>query len=234
MVFPFIIPAITGAISAITTTVAAIGPAVSSFVASIGPTLSTIAMQIKPYAEALAKFANNFLQVVDILKPGEQVTDLGERALQGLKQDVKMEDYDTVSDYLAALRKIDVDPNVSKNRSFAEKLVSGLAVGTVALEDKLNAPEGQFNGIWLLPLANPSYFTPERVQSLVTTGTLSSKILDYLNKGLTSGESRSFEKSLEKNEQGEPITTEQRAELYDALEAAQEKWAEISKQVEQN
>ncbi|MCC4264746.1 hypothetical protein LL240_09790 [Oceanimonas baumannii] len=233
MVFP-LIPLITGAVSAITTAVAAIGPAVSSFVASVGPTLSTIALQMKPYAEALAKFANNFLQVMDILKPGEQVTDLGERALQGLKQDVKMENYDSASDYLAALRKIEVDPNVSKNRNFAEKLVSGLAVSTVALEDKLNAPEGQFNGIWLLPLANPAYFTPERMKSLATTGTLGSNILDYLNKDLTGGESRSFEKSLEKNEQGEPITTEQRSELYDALEAAQDKWTEISKQAEQN
>lgn len=233
MVFPLIIPAITASISAITTAVAAIGPAVSSFIATIGPTLSTIALQIKPYAQAIAKFANNFLQALEILKPGELITDLGERALQGLGQGVKLSDYDSVFDYLVALRKVKIDPVTSETRTFAEKLVSGLALGTVALENKFNAPEGQFNGIWLLPLANSSYFTPERMQSLVTSGTLGSNISEYLNKTLTGGESRTFEKSLEKNELGEPITTEQRSELYEALESAQEKWAEISKQVEE-
>ncbi|WP_417534323.1 hypothetical protein [Marinobacterium stanieri] len=234
MAFPLIIPAITAAVSAITTAVAAIGPAVSSFVASVGPTLSTIALQIKPHAQALATFANNFLQALEILKPGERVTDLGERALQGLEQDVKMSDYDSVSDYLAALRKIEVHTDVGNNRSFAEKLVSGLAVSTVALEEKFNVQEGQFNGIWLLPLANPAYFTSERMQALVSTSTLGSNILDYLDRKMTAGESRDFEKSLEKSEPVEPITTEQRVELYDALEVAQDKWAEISKQVEQN
>ncbi|GGB53061.1 hypothetical protein GCM10011502_27810 [Oceanisphaera marina] len=234
MVFPVIIPAITAAVSTITTAVAAIGPAVSSFVTSIGPTLSTIALKIKPYAEALANFSNNFLQALNIFKPGELVTDFGERALQGLTQGVHLSDYASVSDYLAALRKVKIDPDVSATRTFAEKLGAGLAVSTVALEDKFNAPEGQFNSIWLLPLANASYFTPERMQSLITSGTLGSSISEYLNKTLTGGESRTFEKALEKNEQGEPITTEQRSELYEALESAQDKWAEISKQVEQN
>lgn len=234
MVFPLIIPTITAAVSAITTAVAAIGPAVSSFVASVGPSLSAIALQIKPYAQALATFANNFLQVLEILKSGEQVTDLGERALQGLEQGVKMGDYNSVSDYLAALREIKVDPDVCSNRSFAEKLVAGLAISTVALEDKFNVQEGQFNSIWLLPLANPAYFTSERMLALVTTGTLDGNILDYLDRKMTAGESRDFEKSLEKNESVEPITTEQRVELYDALEVAQDKWAEISKQVEQS
>lgn len=234
MAFPLIIPAITAAVSAITTAVAAIGPAVSSFVASVGPSLSAIALQIKPYTQVLATFANKFLQAMEVLNPGEWVTDLGERALQSLEHGVKMSDYDSVSDYLAALRKINVDPDVSSNRSFAEKLVSGLAVSTVALEEKFNAQEGQFNGIWLLPLANPAYFTPERMQFLVTTGTLGSNILDYLDRNMTAGESRNFEKSLEKNDPVAPITTEQRVELYDALEVAQDKWAEISKQVEEN
>ena len=182
----------------------------------------------------LAKFANNFLQALDILKPGELITDLGERVQQGLDQGVNMKDYDSVFDYLTALRKVKIDPQVSETRTFAEKLVSGLAVGTVALEKKFNVSEGQFNGVWLLALANPTYFTSERMQSLVSSGNLASNISDYLNKTLTGGESRTFEKSLEKNEQGEPITTEQRSELYEALEAAQDKWAEISKQAEEN
>ncbi len=234
MAFPLIIPAITAAVSAITTAVAAIGPAVSSFVASVGPSLSAIALQIKPSAQALATFANNFLQALEVLKPGEWVTDLGERALQGLEQGVKMSDYESVYDYLVALRKIKVDPDICSNRSFAEKLVSGLTVSTVALEDKFNAQEGQFNGIWLLPLANPAYFTPERMQFLVNTDTLGCNIHDYLDRNMTAGESRSFEKSMEKNDPVASITTEQRVELYDALEVAQYKWAEISKQVEQN
>lgn len=232
MLIPAIMPAITAAISAITTAVAAVGPAISSFAASIGPTLSNIALQLKPYAMELANFANSFLQALDILKPGEQITDLGERALQGLAQDIRMDKYDSIEDYFADLRKVELNPEMSEKRSFAEKLVTGLGVGTVALEHKFNEQEGQFNGIWLLPLTNPNYFNSDRMQSLVSSGNLSGNILAYLSKCMTGGESRSFEKGLEKDAQGEQINPELRGELYTALEEAQNKWAEISKAIE--
>lgn len=111
------LPVFTAAVSAITTAVATLGPAVSSFVASIGPTLAAITQQLKPYAEALASFANNLLQSLGVLQPGELISDLGERALQGLSEGIRLDSYSSVSDYLAAIRKIDIAPDISDERS---------------------------------------------------------------------------------------------------------------------
>lgn len=228
------LPVFTAAVSAITTAVATLGPAVSSFVASIGPTLAAITQQLKPYAEALASFANNLLQSLGVLQPGELISDLGERALQGLSEGIRLDSYSSVSDYLAAIRKIDIAPDISDERSFAEKLISGIGIGTLALEDKFNIEKGGLNGIWLLPLANPKYFTAERMEYLITSVQLGDNVLGYLNKALTGGDARSFEKALEKNEQGSQITTDARVDLYDALEAAQDKWADINNQIKGN
>ena len=69
MVFPLILGALASAGAAISSAVATIGTAVSSFATSIAPTLGSILTTIKTYAEPLAKFANTFLQLLDILKP---------------------------------------------------------------------------------------------------------------------------------------------------------------------
>lgn len=218
--------------SAIASSVSSIGSALSSFVSSIAPALASIIDALKPVAEAIGKFANAFLQGSGILKPDEKVDDMGERALQAAAKGITMDKFDNFEGYMDALRKFEVDPEIAAKRSPTEKLVAGLGVGTIGVEDKFSADRGSLNGLWLLPIANPDYFTPDRMQSLVSTGRLGGDIYAYLEKRLSGGESRGFEKSLEIDPNGHPLSETDLGKLYSALDTARDGLADIARQVE--
>ncbi len=213
--------------SAISSAVSSIGGALSSFASTIAPVLGNIIDAIKPIAEAIVRFANNFLQALGILKQDEQVEDLGERALQAAQADITLDKFEDFDEYMDALRNFELDPEVAAKRSTAEKLVAGLGIGTIGVEDKFNAERGSLNGLWLLAMANPDYFTPERMTSLVSTGRLGGDIYAYLEQRLSGGESSRFAKTL-----GAGMNETDLGTLYGALDSAREHWAEIAKQVE--
>jgi|SRR5690606_19012382 len=213
--------------SAISSAVSAIGSALSSFATGVAAALGTLITALSPVAEAVGKFANSFLQGLGILKPNETASDLGERALQAAEQGITPEKFEKFDDYMAELREFEVDPEVSEKRNPAEKLVAGLGVGTVGVEDKCNVERGSLNGLWLLPIANAAYFTPERMQNLVMAGKLSGDIFAYLEKRLSGGEARSFEKRLELDLSGHELD-----ELYEGLDKAKENWDDLTKQAE--
>ena len=218
--------------SFISNAVSSIGSALSSFASSIAPALGSIIDALKPVAEAIGKFANAFLQGLGVLKPDEKVDDMGERALQAAEKGETIDKFDRFDDYMDFLRNFELDPEIAGKRNPAERLVAGLGVGTIGVEDKFNAERGSLNGMWLLPLTNPEYFTPERMQSLVATGRLGGDIYGYLEKSLSGGESRSVEKSLEVGVDGKPLSEAEQDKLYGALDAAREQWSDLSKQVE--
>lgn len=234
MVFPMIIGALAAAGSAITSAVATIGTAVSSFVATVGPTLAATLETLKPYMEIVSKFANVLLQNLSILKPGEKIEDLGERALQAAGQGIKLEQFENFDEYMTALRKFELDPELSTQRSTAEKIVAGLGIATVGVEDKFSAERGSLNGLWLLPIANPQYFTPERMEGLISVGRLGSDVLAYLDKTLSGGQAQRFEESLAVGPGGAPLDKTEVNTHYEALDSARETWAAISQQVEAN
>ena len=233
MVFPAILGALATVGTTFMTAVSTIGPAVSSFAASVGPMLANIIRTTTPMIETISKFANTFLQILSILKPGETIESLGERAMQAAEKGMSLDDADSVNDYFEKLRSMDIDPELSEKRSPVEKLLAGIAIATVGVENKLNAEQGSLNGLGLLPLANPQSFTPERMQSLVTTCRLGNEVMGYLNKTLSAGDTRSLEKSFESCADVQPGQTKGQSpsidKLYDALDAARDKWAEISK-----
>lgn len=234
MVFPLILGALASVGAAISSAVATIGTAVSSFAATIAPTLGSILTTLKTYAEPLAKFANTFLQMLDILKPGEKIEDFGDRALQAADKGITLDKFDKFDEYMNALRKFELDPEQSAKNSSAAKLVAGLGISTIGIEDKFNAQRGSFNGLWLLPLANPGYFTPEKMQGWLAAGKLGGDILAYLDKRLSDGESRSFEKSLETDGVGKRMNESDLDKLYGAFDSAREQWAEIAQKIKDN
>lgn len=232
MPFPFIVGALASAGAAIASAVATIGTALSSFVATIAPTLGSILTTLKTYAEPLARFANTFLQLLNILKPDEKIDDLGDRALQAAEKGIKIDNYENFGEYMAALRSFDIDPATSAKSSFAAKLVAGLGISTIGVEEKFNAAPGSLNAMWLLPMANPEYFTPDRMQCLVSAGRLGGDIFSYLEKKLSDSESRSFEKALEVGSDGKSMPANELDKLYSALDESRANWAELSKQVQ--
>lgn len=218
--------------SAIGSLCSSIGSAVSSFVTGVGTVLGDVLSALEPVAAAMGKFANAFLQGVGILKPDENTEELGDRALQAKDNGITMDKFDNFEDYMGALRDFKLDPELSTKRGTAEKLVAGMAVGTVGVEDKFNAERGSLNGLWLLPMANPDYFTPDRMQTMISTGRLRGDVFAYLEKRLSGGETRSFEKKFEINPAGTSMSNQDLDTLYNALEKARNNFSDMTKLVE--
>jgi hypothetical protein len=219
-------------ISTVSSSVSSIGNALSSFATNVGPVIAGIINALAPVAEALGKFANAFLQGMGILKPNEKIEDMGEKALQAADQGITMDKFEKFDDYMNALRDFNLDPEISAKRNPAEKLIAGLGVGTVGAENKFNLERGSLNGMWLLPMANPAYFTPERMQSLLSSCKLGSTVFDYLEKRLSGSEARSFEKKLEVTTDGWPMKDSEMDKLYGALDSARKSWADINQQTQ--
>lgn len=214
--------AIPGIVNSICTAVASIGPALSSFAASVAPTLANALSNIAPLAKALGTFAQAFLQLVEVLKPGESVEEIGEWALQAAEQGITLDRSEDFEAYMEKLRSFELDPEKAANRSLAEKLVAGIGVCSVGLErifpTIVNSAPGVMQGLWVLPLVNPGYFTPERMQSLLTTGKVTGDVLKYLEKSLSAGDNNRFEEGM-----GVP---------YEELDRATERWEAIKQQIQ--
>lgn len=162
--------------SALVSTVSRIGSAVSSFCTTVLPRIVPVLDQV---GEVVKAIANVVLSVLGVFQPGEDVEDMGDRALQAAEQDIKPENFDTFDEYLDEIRNFELDPEKSANRSRDEKLAAGLAIGTTGMEKKLGAPEGSLGLIWLLVASSPAYFTAERLINLVQGGSNIVNILHY-------------------------------------------------------
>lgn len=218
---------VSSAVSTISSVVSNIGSGLSSFSSGVGAVIGTVVESMSPVAKTISSFANIFLQKLGILKPNEAIESMGDRALQAADEGITMDDFDDFDDYMNALRNF--EPNLDKSQSYSPglKLVAGLGVGTKGVENMFNAENGSLDAIWLLPMTNAKYFTPERIAQLIKDGRLGSGTFAYLEKQLTAGETRDFEKALEVNDTGDAMDNDQRCELYEALENAQENWSTL-------
>lgn len=228
MVLPFI-TALISAGAAIMSAVSSIGTAVSTFVATVGPTLASLLAKAGPMIEKMAHFANSFLEIANILQQGEDVRHLGDRALQAANapEPKKPENYSTSADYLAALREFKLNPEISNKTNEETKLVAGLAVSELAIKEKFNINEGDLVGLWLLPLVNDKYFTPEKVLDFIGTGSLVGDVYNYLEDKLSAGDEYEFISQL-----GSVMGKEERVELYKELDASREAWNELKQTIE--
>ena len=231
--------AISSGFSAVCSTVSTIGSAVSSFANSIkpvlGPVLSTIASLVPhPAVKAIANFANALLHALAIFQPQETVQDMGERALQAADQGITLEKFDKFDEYMDALRNFDINPELSKKYTPVEKFVAGLGIATVGLEDKFNAERGSLNNVWLLPLTNAEYFTPERVTSLLENGKQIGDVSAYLEKSMSGEEASEFRKNYEITPEGKPMNDAELGKLYDALDSSRAEWAKLEQQIKAN
>lgn len=231
--FDFICNVASSICSGISNAVSSIGSALSTFAASIAPVIGLVLDKISPYIKIICNIANTLLQIFGILKPEENVEEVGDRALQAAEQDITMDKFDDFDEYMAALRNFELDPEKSKKYSEVEKIVAGIGVGTIGMEDKLNVEQGSLSGIWLLPLTNSDYFTPERMKSLLELGRLGGDMLSYLEKRMDFTATHVFETGLEVNIDGSPMNDAQLNKLYDGLDKAREEWGSIQEKIKE-
>ena len=231
--------AISSGFSAVCSTVSTIGSAVSSFANSIkpvlGPVLSTIASLVPhPAVKAIANFANALLHALAIFQPQETVQDMGDRALQAADQGITLEKFDKFDEYMDALRNFDINPELSEKYTPVEKFVAGLGIATVGLEDKFNAERGSLSDVWLLPLTNSEYFTPERIKDLLENGKQIGDVSAYLEKRMSGDEASEFRKNYEITPEGKPMNDAELGKLYDALDSSRAEWAKLEQQIKAN
>ena len=220
--------------SAIGNAVSSIGSALSSFSTGIAPVIGGVLEKLAPAAKAVCIIANALLQSFGILKPNEKIDEMGDRALQAAENGLTIDDFEDFDSYMEALRNFEPDPVKSENYSLAEKIVSGLGVGTVGMEEKFDSEPGSLDSVWLLPLANPEYFNTDKLQNILSSGCFNGDAFAYLEKRLTGGESRSFEKAMEVGADGKVMNADERSELYQALENAQDNWSTMMDKLDGN
>lgn len=225
--------------NAVCNTVSAIGKDVAAFAHSIkpvlGPVLTSIASLVPhPAVKAVATFANTLLHVLSIFHPEETVQDMGERAMQAAENGITLDKFENFEEYMAELRAFPLDTEVAKTHSAVEKFVAGLGIATAGIEDKFNTERGGLNDVWLLPLTNSEYFTPERVKSLLENGKLIGDVSAYLEKSMSGEEASEFRKNLEITPEGKPMNDAELGKLYDALDSARTEWATLDQQIKAN
>lgn len=230
---------ISNTFNTVASVVSAISPRVAEFASNIkpflGPILTTIATVIPhPVVKAVVNCANALLHALSIFRPNENVQDMGDRALQAAEKGITMDKFEKFDDYIDALRKFELDPEASEKHGAAEKLIAGLGIATAGIEDKFNAEPGSLSNLWLLPITNPEYFTPERLKSLLENGGPIGDISAYLEKRMGNETTRQFEKSFESTPEGKPMENKELGKLYDALDSARAEWAELNKQLKGN
>lgn len=231
MIFSAISSLVSGVINTISSAVSSIGSALSSFVSGVGTVIGEIIETIKPMAGTIVSFANDFLQMIGVLRPNEDVKDIGERALQAAEKDITIDKFDDFDAYKQALLDFPLDPEKASQRSDSLKLVAGLGVLTVGVEKKFNAEPGSLQSMWLLPIANPDYFTPERMHALLAARRLGEPIMDYLEKRLSAFESRAFEDGLAINNDGSLMNESEKRNLYESLDQAKSNWQHLRDEV---
>lgn len=215
--------------SSICNAVSSIGSAVSSFVSGVGSIVAGVIGAIPAIAQSIGKIATGLMQSLGIIKPKENVEELGERAMQAASKGITPERFEKFDEYMKELRDFDLDAAISQKRKPEEKIVAGLAVGTHAIEQKYNAAPGSLSGMWLLPMANPDYFNAGRIENLLTAGRLGGDVFGYLEKKLSDGAAIGFEKSLAVNADGSSMDVTQQKELQQELDKALIGWENIVK-----
>lgn len=223
--------AITSCIGSVASTfpsaLSSIGSALASFAKGPGPDIGTIVAIFIIIANLLLKFANDFLQAVGLIRPDEDIKDLGERALQAAEAGITMDDFPDFDSYLQRLRDFPLDPEKARQHSDDLKLTAGLGIASAGLEKKFNAEPGSLGALWLLPIVNPGYFTPERMQVLLIAGRLGHSVCSYLENQLSAFEEKRFEDRLSIDIDGKPMSDAEKEKLYAALEQAKQAWADL-------
>lgn len=232
MIWGFVTSIASAAVSAVSSTVSAIGSAISSGLSTIVATISTsIGSLASGVGQVLGGFVKGLLDALGVTHPKEPVEDFGDRILQAREHGIKLETSEEFEAYMEKLRSFEPDPEKSKSYSPQEKLSAAMTIGAVAIGHKFDLDQEDAAKVWLLPLAAPAFFNPERVLRVATEGRLLD-VLDYLEGKLTPDEGLALARQLYASEQRLNPASEMDA-LRRELREAREVFVELNRDPEQ-
>lgn len=220
--------------SAISSAVNNIGSAVSSFATKVVPAIGSVLTKIPTVLTTVQPWVNAISLALNIFRSNEKVEDIGDRALQAAEKDIKPERFPDFEQYMEALRKFDINPSISKKTDLVTKVVAGMAVATLGMEEKFKLSRGSLDSVWLLPIANSDYFTPERVKSLLEQGKLIGDVGAYLEKRMGGEEASDFLENYEITPEGKPMNDTELGQLYNAMDKARAEWAALDQKIKAN
>lgn len=180
-------------------------PTIASTIATtIASTLSSIATFISLYAPTILRTLETVNQVMSIisvntqiLQPKESLEDIGNRALQAAEsQNIQPEQFNDYDDYLNEIRQFQLDPNKTIVYSSIDKQIAGLGIVCQSIEHKLNLPTNSMGILATMIALNPQYFTAERINHWLNTGSDLSQIIKYFNNDLGASDCLKTEQTL--------------------------------------
>ena len=130
-----------------------------SIIGAIIETVATVLPKIIEIVGAnLLQFAHilsGIFKGLGLLAPEEEITDLGDKAIQAEKQGIKAENYDSYEEYLKAVKSFEIDEEKSANIDDNAKIEKGIEVITAVLVEKYGVV---VLDLFTLIAKNPQYF----------------------------------------------------------------------------
>lgn len=175
MVFGLIVGFVSVIVSAVTT----IGTAVAAFCTTTLPAILPVLTQSISVAYHIAKTISAVMQLVEIFSPHETVEDVGDRALQAADKKITPDKFEQFDDYMAQIRRFELDPGKSAAYDPQTKIAAGMAISSLGLERKLHLPEGSMGGLFVLATLYPDYFTTSRLMAILAATKDVGMVVDY-------------------------------------------------------
>lgn len=182
--------------SVIVSTVSKLGSAISSGISWAVGKMGDLLARIPEVLPKVSSFLSGLFQFLDFIAPNQKAEDLGERALQAREAGITLDNSKDFVAYMDKLRNFEIDPEKSAKRPQTEKLCAAMAVGATGIEHKFNLPGQLAGSLYLLPLVNERFFTPERVGRMLSVQGLVQDVFAYLDKKLTPDEGLEMAKQL--------------------------------------
>lgn len=178
-------------LSSIASNICRIGGEIASTVAKVAPVLAPLIAKAHPMVRAVVAVLTVVGQGLNILKPDEKVEELGDRALQAAEQDETLvpENFSDYNEYLNEIRSIELDPErTEKNMKDGSAILTGLATISTGLEKLHGLREGSSADLLKTVVADPEFFGPERLKTLLTENVDFGTIVKYIDGKLGNAE----------------------------------------------
>ena len=215
--------------SGIASVCSGIGRGVGSFMTTVAPKLLTVIGTTVGKLNAVVAVVQTVVQLYGILKPEEKVEDIGDKAIQASEEGISMDKFDDFDAYMESLRNFDVNSERSNQIDEVTKKLSGIAVVTQGLAEKLKVNDNSLGNLWRLPALNAQVFTADRIKAILDSTTNINHVLRYFEKDLTPQTAVNIEKVLfDVEKKLSPEKSE--ADIYQLLDSTKD---DIAKQHEQ-
>lgn len=138
----------------------------------------------------IANIVSGILKGLGVIEPDEEVTDVGDKALQAEEDGIIPENFDSYAEYMAAVNSFEIDPEKSEKIDENKKLEKGMEVITATLVERYGDVMMDFIGIIS---RNPAYFEqrmPYLTDMAKTTPTVFSDITRFIQGRITDTEDK--------------------------------------------